>query len=87
MGFFKQEYWSELPCPPPGHLPNPEIEPMFPAYPAMQENSLALRDYLIIVVEEPGSELCCTAGTELLPITKKLSPIFACMTYVSITIY
>ena len=23
MGFFKQEYWSGLPCPPPGDLPNP----------------------------------------------------------------
>ena len=26
-GFFRQEYWSGLPCPPPGNLPNPEIEP------------------------------------------------------------
>ena len=26
MGFSRQEYWSELPCPPPGALPNPEIE-------------------------------------------------------------
>ena len=27
MGFSRQEYWSELPCPPPGDLPDPEIEP------------------------------------------------------------
>ena len=27
MEFFKQEYWSGLPCPPPEDLPNPEIEP------------------------------------------------------------
>ena len=26
MGFSKQEYWSGLPCPPPGDLPTPEIE-------------------------------------------------------------
>ena len=26
MGFPGQEYWSGLPCPPPGELPNPEIE-------------------------------------------------------------
>ena len=26
MGFSRQEYWSELPCPPPGDLPNPGIE-------------------------------------------------------------
>ena len=27
MGFSKQEYWTGLPCPPPGHLPDPGIEP------------------------------------------------------------
>ena len=26
MGFSRQEHWSELPFPSPGHLPNPEIE-------------------------------------------------------------
>ena len=28
MGFSTQEYWSGLPCAPPGDLPNPETEPM-----------------------------------------------------------
>ena len=29
MGFFsRQEYWSGLPCPPPGDLPDPRIEPL-----------------------------------------------------------
>ena len=27
MGFFRQEYWNGLPCPPPGDLPEPGIEP------------------------------------------------------------
>ena len=31
MGFSRQEYWSGLPFPPPGDLPNPGIEPTFPA--------------------------------------------------------
>ena len=31
MGFPRQEYWSGLPCPPPGHLPDLGIEPAFPA--------------------------------------------------------
>ena len=31
MGFSKQEYWSGLPCPPPGNLPNPGIETASPA--------------------------------------------------------
>ena len=26
MGFSRQEYWSGLPCPPPGDLSNPGIE-------------------------------------------------------------
>ena len=29
MGILRQEYWSELPFPSPGDLPNPGIEPMF----------------------------------------------------------
>ena len=28
MGFSRQEYWSGLPLPSPGHLPNPGIEPL-----------------------------------------------------------
>ena len=27
MGFSRQEYWSELPCPPPGGLPDPGSNP------------------------------------------------------------
>ena len=27
LGLSRQEYWSGLPRPPPGDLPNPEIEP------------------------------------------------------------
>ena len=30
MGFFMQEYWSGLPCPLPGDLPDPGIEPASP---------------------------------------------------------
>ena len=31
MGFSRQEHWSGLPCPPPGDLPDPGIEPRSPA--------------------------------------------------------
>ena len=34
MEFSRQEYWSGLPFPPPGDLPNPGIKPMSPASPA-----------------------------------------------------
>ena len=37
MGFSRQEYWSGLPFPSPGHLPNPGIEPRSPA---LQADSL-----------------------------------------------
>ena len=30
MGFFRQEYWSGLPCPPLGDLPSPGIKPRSP---------------------------------------------------------
>ena len=42
MGFSWQEYWSGLPCPPPGGLPDPEIKPMSPRAPALQVGSLPL---------------------------------------------
>ena len=35
MGFSRPEYWSGLPCPPPGDLLDPGIEPMSPAFPAL----------------------------------------------------
>ena len=31
MGFSRQEYWSGLPFPSPGNLPNPGIKPGSPA--------------------------------------------------------
>ena len=34
MGLSRQEYWSGLPCPPPGDLPNPGIELMLLTSPA-----------------------------------------------------
>ena len=35
MGFSRQEYWSWLPCPPPGDLPHPGIEPVSLIPPAL----------------------------------------------------
>ena len=46
MGFSRQEYWSGLPCPSPGDLPDPGIEPR---YPALQADSLPF--------EPPGKPL------------------------------
>ena len=35
LEFFRQDYWSGVPFPPPGDLPDPEVEPAFPASPAL----------------------------------------------------
>ena len=35
MGFSRQEYWSGLPFPPPGSLPDPGIKSAYPAPPAL----------------------------------------------------
>ena len=40
MGFSRQWYWSGLPCPPPGDLPDSGTEPTCPASPALQVDSL-----------------------------------------------
>ena len=42
MEFSRQEYWSGLPCSPPGDLPNPGIEPASPTLLHWQVDSLPL---------------------------------------------
>ena len=47
MEFSRQEYWSELPFPLPGDLPNPGIKPMSPVSPLLADRfftSLASRE-------------------------------------------
>jgi len=56
MGFPRQEYWSGLPFPPPGDLPDPGIKP---ASPALADRFLTIetpwspsslhRDYIIVL--------------------------------------
>ena len=47
MGFFRQQYWSGLPFPSPGDLPNPGIKP----------TSLALTGWFFIT-GPPGKPTC-----------------------------
>ena len=42
MGLFQQEYWSGLPLPSRGDLPDPGIEKASLEYPGLQANSLPL---------------------------------------------
>ena len=50
MGFSRLEYWSLLPCPSPGDLPSPGIEPASPEATALQVDSLSLsrREYPLL---------------------------------------
>ena len=48
-GFSRPEYWSRLPFPPPGDLPDPEIKPVSPA---LQADSLPLSHLGSIVATE-----------------------------------
>ena len=41
MRFSRQEYWSGLPCPPPGDLPYPGIQPMSLMSPALARGFIA----------------------------------------------
>ena len=46
MGFFRQEYQSGLPCPPPGNLPNPGIKPTSLTSPALAGMFFTTRAHL-----------------------------------------
>ena len=35
MGFSRQDYWSGIPCPPPGDLRDPGFKPISPTFPAL----------------------------------------------------
>ena len=49
-GFSRQEYWSELPCPPPGDLPNPGLKPRSLA---LQADSLQSELLEVVFVKSP----------------------------------
>ena len=58
MGFCRQEYWSGLPFPLPGDLPQPGIKTESPVSPALQADSLPL--------SHQGSSLPCIHVIKLL---------------------
>ena len=53
MGFPRREYWSGLPFPPPGDLPDLGIEPRSPASPALQ----VVFFFFFFAAELPGSPI------------------------------
>ena len=73
-GFSRQEYWSGLPCPPPGDLPDSRIDPGPPALqadslptelsgkPLLKEQEHSFRGALIIVISSVVKNLPANAG-------------------------
>ena len=57
MGFSRQEYWSGLPFPPPGALPDPGIKP---GSPALQADSLPTELLLLLLSCFSLVRLCAT---------------------------
>ena len=55
MEFPRQECWGGLPCPPPGNLPKPRIEPRSPA---LQADSLSLGHQSVSSVIQSCRTLC-----------------------------
>ena len=64
MGFFRQEYWSELPFPSPGDLPDPGIEPASPVSPVLQADSLPRQMEVAVEGARFEEPLLATAGCE-----------------------
>ena len=58
MGLSQQEYWSELPFPPPRNLPDPGMEPKSPVAPALAGGFfLFLSFFFFFTNEPPGKHL------------------------------
>ena len=63
MDVCRQEYWSRLPCPPPGNIPNPGIKPTSPVSPALKVDFLLLSHQKC--VEMLVAQLCPTLCNSL----------------------
>ena len=72
MACTRQEYWSGLPFPSPGHLPNPRIEPRSLA---LQTDSLPL--------EPPGKLYLCSIYLSIY----HLSIIYLCLSIICLSVY
>ena len=69
MKFFRQEYWSGLPFPTPGDLPNPGTEPMSPASPALAGG--------FFTTEPPGKPLLGSYPTRIKSLSSHISILFS----------
>ena len=72
MGFSRQEYWSRLPCPPPGDHPDAGIDPVSFMSPALADHTAEMkfhsldalnnRHVFLTVLNSGESGVRCTHG-------------------------
>ena len=70
MGFSRQEYWSELPFPSPGDLPNPGIKPRSPA---LQADALSSEPPGKPLINAPNMPLILLVAPSLSPLLIRFS--------------
>ena len=82
MGFSRYEYWSGLPCPAPGDLPDPGVKPMTPVSSALAGRFFTTntpyknqgRCFLVLAIEETGSVSNHSSGFPFPPLCVFLYP-------------
>ena len=67
MGFSRQEYWSGLPFPLPGDLPDPGTEPVSFAVPPLNPFPMAVRNHRHLGNECPEPVTPCVAFYSAVP--------------------
>ena len=76
IGFSRQEYWSGLPFPSPGDLPNPGIEPRSLT---LQADSSPFEppgkpQYIVVIIIKTCPLVCSATGSHIIPKLTTLSP-------------
>ena len=78
MGFFRQEYWSGLPFPPPGDFPNPGIEWVSVISPALQVDSLPTESSEKPICSEKTEKYGEISGRDTKLVSPKISTMVNC---------
>ena len=87
MGFSRQEYWSGLPCPPLGDLPNPGIEPVTLTSPALADSFFTTSTTWEALALDTQKLICHETATSLQIRTKNLTSTKKLYIYIYIYIF
>ena len=69
MGFSRQEYWSALPCPSPGDIPNPGIKRRSPA---LQADSLLFEPHMVFPWYTPRSRIARSYSSSIFSVLRNI---------------